>query len=70
MEVPVIYWGISIHFLGAVVCSVRYDRVMHTLVMGYGSVDLPNNLEGSIETIFPSRSMGICKYDDQYFHIK
>ena len=25
-------------------CSVRYDRVMHTLVMGYGSVDLPNKV--------------------------
>ena len=25
-------------------CSVRYDRVMHTLVIGFGSVDLPNKV--------------------------
>ena len=31
-------------FLGVAVVSVGYDRVMHTLVMVSGSVDLPNKV--------------------------
>ena len=42
-------------------CSVGYDRVMHTLVMGNLRVDLPNKVVvfGLIRRI----------YDGQYFHV-